>query len=113
MRHFLGSPLALDIVSFHAPGLNCGHRRPLASLRTRVELKVEILALRHPLAVFQQTPRTQLRLSRADRLLWVLLSRCWPSWRQADLSARTFCTLLRELVTPTAAGRAAGTLGEE
>jgi hypothetical protein len=54
-----------------------------ASVRSRLELEAEILALRHQLAVLQrQTPR-RLRLGRADRLLWVLLSTIWPNWRRA------------------------------
>ena len=54
-----------------------------SSLRTRVELEAEILALRHQLAVLQQTAPRRLRLSQADRLLWVLLSRVWSRWREA------------------------------
>src|SRR6266852_5254645 len=52
-----------------------------SSLRTRAELQAEILALRHQLAVLQQAAPRRLRLSRADRLLWVLLSRVWTGWR--------------------------------
>src|SRR6516165_2216577 len=54
-----------------------------SSLRTRAELEMEILALRHQLAVLQQAAPRRLRLSHADRLLWVLLSRVWPGWRGA------------------------------
>jgi len=54
-----------------------------SSLRTRAELELEILALRHQLAVLQQAAPRRLRLSRADRLLWVLLSRVWRGWRGA------------------------------
>src|SRR4030081_2968417 len=46
-----------------------------SSLRTRAELEAEILALRHQLAGLQQAAPRRLRLSPADRLLWVLLSR--------------------------------------
>ena len=53
-----------------------------SSLRMRAELEAEILALRHQLAVLQQVAPRRPRLSRADRLLWVLLSRFWPSWRR-------------------------------
>src|SRR6266852_742463 len=53
-----------------------------SSLRTRAELQAEILALRHQLAVLQQTAPRRPRLSRADRLLWVLLSRVWTGWRR-------------------------------
>jgi putative transposase len=53
------------------------------SLRTRAELEAEILALRHQLAVLQQAAPKRLRLSGADRLVWVLLSRVWRGWRAA------------------------------
>jgi membrane-associated protease RseP (regulator of RpoE activity) len=45
-------------------------------------MQIEILALRHQLAVLQR--RTNKRpLRTADRLLWVLLSRVWAEWRSA------------------------------
>jgi hypothetical protein len=45
-------------------------------------MQIEILALRHQLAVLQrQKKRVSLRA--ADRLLWVLLSRIWKQWRSA------------------------------
>jgi transposase InsO family protein len=54
-----------------------------STVRSRVDLAAEILALRHQLAVLQrQTPRRP-HLGRTDRLLWVLLSRIWPNWRRA------------------------------
>ena len=59
----------------------------LASLRTtirsRLELAAEILALRHQLAVLQRTTPKRPRLRTIDRLLWTLLSSVWPNWRQA------------------------------
>jgi hypothetical protein len=65
---------------------DCGSHRLLASLRTtipsRCELGAEILALRHQLAVLQRTS-TRPRLRPIDRLLWLLLSRVWPNWRDA------------------------------
>jgi hypothetical protein len=53
-----------------------------SSVRARAELEAEILALRHQLAVLQQAAPKRPRLSRADRLLWVLLSRVWNGWRR-------------------------------
>lgn len=54
-----------------------------ASIRTRADLEAEILALRHQLAVLhQQTAGKRLHLNRADRLLWILLSRVWAGWRR-------------------------------
>ena len=54
-----------------------------SSLQTRAQLEAEILALRHKLAVLQQTAPRRLQLSRAARFLWVLLSRVWSRWREA------------------------------
>jgi hypothetical protein len=48
----------------------------LAFFRTRRQLAVEILALRHQLGVVQRSVKRP-RLTRADRALWVLLSRRW------------------------------------
>ena len=59
------------------------------SLCTRAELEIEILALRHQLAVLQHAAPRRLRLSRADRLLWVLLSRVWRRWRNAPADRAT------------------------
>ena len=53
------------------------------TLRSRLDLEAEILALRHQLAVLhRQAPRPP-RLRQVDRLLWVLLSRLWPQRRRA------------------------------
>jgi putative transposase len=50
--------------------------------RTRAELQAEILALRHQLLVLQRLSRShKVRLSVADRLLWVWLSQLWSGWR--------------------------------
>src|SRR2546428_10536115 len=54
-----------------------------ATIRCRVELAAEILALRHQLAVLQRTTPKRPPLRPIDRLLWVLLSNVWPNWRQA------------------------------
>jgi hypothetical protein len=53
------------------------------TVRSRLELEAEVLALRHQLAVLQRQAPRRPRLGRADRLLWVLLSRMWPDWRRA------------------------------
>jgi len=53
-----------------------------ASLRSRVGLQIEILALRHQLNVLQRSVKRP-RLSAVDRWLWVRLSRNWPAWRAA------------------------------
>jgi putative transposase len=54
----------------------------LAFFRTRRQLAVEILALRHQLGVLKRSTKRP-RLTNADRGLWVLLSRRWPGWRDA------------------------------
>ena len=51
-------------------------------LRSRLSLQIEILALRHPLGVYQRS-RLRPRLRPMDRLLWVWLSRVWSGWCEA------------------------------
>jgi putative transposase len=46
-------------------------------------MQIEILALRHQLAVLQRQTTKRPSLRSADRLLWVLLSRVWMEWRSA------------------------------
>ena len=92
-------------------------------VRSRASLHLEIIALRHQLAVVNRSRRPRLRLTSADRVLWAWLSQAWSGWRSAvhivrpdtviawhrrgfrlfwtwksaELSARTFCTFRREL----------------
>jgi hypothetical protein len=58
--------------------------RTLATIRcalsTRRDLLLEILALRHQLAVRARSNR---RFRPSDRLLWLILRRVWPAWRDA------------------------------
>jgi putative transposase len=61
--------------------------------RSRGSLTLQVLALQHQVAVYQQTvPRPQLRPS--DRLFWAWLSRLWPGWRAtlAFVQPRTVIT---------------------
>jgi len=51
-------------------------------LRSRRALQLELLALRHQLAVYQRSARRP-RLRPADRLLWAWLARAWSDWRDA------------------------------
>ena len=55
--------------------------------RSRVALQLEILALRHPLAVYQRTA-TRLRIRPADPLLWSWFSRHWSRWRDGLVFVR-------------------------
>lgn len=57
----------------------------LLSLRTRRELQIEILALRHQINVLRRSVPRRPRLGASDRMLWVWLSRIWPDWRSALL----------------------------
>jgi transposase InsO family protein len=59
-----------------------------ASLRNRAALQLEILALRHQLNVVNRSRPSQLRLTHADRMLWVWLSRVWNEWRAAVVIAK-------------------------
>src|SRR5262245_24358502 len=53
-----------------------------SAVHTRRELALENLALRQQLAVWKaRQPRP--RLTRTDRIFWVLLSRVWTSWRHS------------------------------
>ena len=55
-----------------------------SSLRTRLALQLEIVALRHQLGILQSSSeRKRPRFQNADRILWVWLSRLWSGWRQA------------------------------
>ena len=54
----------------------------LAFFKTRRQLAMEILALRHQLGVLKRSVKRP-RLTNADRGLWVLLSRRWASWSDA------------------------------
>ena len=50
-------------------------------VRSRAALHFEVLALRHQLLVLERSRRPRVRLTTADRLLWVWFSRLWPGWR--------------------------------
>ena len=47
--------------------------------RSRAELELELIALRHQVAVLHRQERRRLQLRSIDRLLWVWLYRVWPS----------------------------------
>ena len=54
-----------------------------SSIRSRADLQLELLALRHQLQVLERACPRRVRLTRSDRLLWVWLSRMWQGWRSA------------------------------
>ena len=49
--------------------------------RSRAAVELENLALRHQIGVLQRSARKRPKLTAADRLLWVWLSRIWSDWR--------------------------------
>jgi putative transposase len=53
------------------------------TVRSRAALQLEVLALRHQLQVLQRMRPRRVRLTKADRCLWVGLSRIWTGWRTA------------------------------
>lgn len=57
-------------------------------IRSRASLHLEIIALRHQLAVVNRSRRPRLPLTSADRMLWVWLSEAWRGWRSAVLIAK-------------------------
>ena len=53
-------------------------------VRRRADLEVELLALRHQvLVLLRQRGNQRIALRPSDRWLWMILSRCWPRWREA------------------------------
>jgi putative transposase len=52
-------------------------------IRSRISLHLEIIALRHQLAVVNRSRCARLRLTPVDRMLWAWLSRSWCGWRSA------------------------------
>ncbi len=53
-----------------------------SAVRTHRELALENLALRQQLAVWKAR-QSRPRLTEADRIFWVLLSRLWTNWRHS------------------------------
>jgi len=50
-------------------------------LRSRVDLQLENLALRHQIGVLQRSVKKRPKLTPTDRIFWVALSRLWRDWR--------------------------------
>src|SRR5512137_2589656 len=59
--------------------------RPVARSepRTRKTLLLESIALRHQISVLERSRTRRPCFRRIDRLLWILLSRWWPQWRES------------------------------
>jgi hypothetical protein len=54
----------------------------VSHFRSHDALRLENMALRHQLAVYQHTVKRP-RLSPSNRLFWSWLSRLWPGWQHA------------------------------
>ena len=52
-------------------------------IQSRISLHLEIIALRHQLAVVNRARRPRFRLTSVDRMLWAWLARSWRGWRSA------------------------------
>jgi len=57
-------------------------------IRSRLSLQLEIMALRHQLAVYQRTTKRP-QIGPGDRILWSWLSRFWSNWRDALVFVQT------------------------
>ena len=52
-------------------------------IRSRMDLQLENLALRHQIGVLRRSAKKRPVLTSTDRLLWAHLSRFWHDWRSA------------------------------
>jgi putative transposase len=52
-----------------------------ATVRSRLSMQMEIIALRHQLALYQRS-EIRPRIQPADRLFWSCLSRLWSGWQE-------------------------------
>src|SRR5579864_4151376 len=50
---------------------------------SRAALELEHIALRHQIGVLKRSARKRPKMTAADRLFWVFLSRIWADWRSA------------------------------
>jgi hypothetical protein len=57
-------------------------------IRSRLSLQLEIVVLRHQLAVYQRTTKRP-QISSGDRILWSWLSRRWSGWQDALVFVQT------------------------
>jgi len=54
----------------------------VGAFRFQLSLQLEIAALRQQLSLYQRVHRRP-AIASSDRLLWSLLARLWPGWREA------------------------------
>jgi len=65
-----------------------------AAFRARTAPIMELVALRHQVAVLRRNRTRRPRFRASDRLLWVLLSRWWHGWRESLIIVQS-ATVLR------------------
>jgi hypothetical protein len=65
-------------------------------IRCRASLELELVALRHQVAVLRRQRPGQLRLFSTDRLLWVWLYRVWPQVLNAMVLVKPATVVLSE-----------------
>jgi hypothetical protein len=53
--------------------------------RSRLEVSLEVLALRQQVAVLTRKRRRPV-LSQLDRIFWIMLRRLWPRWKRFAVS---------------------------
>jgi hypothetical protein len=52
-------------------------------IRSRVDLQLENLALRHQVGMLQRSLKKRRKITAMDRLFWASMSRIWRDWRSA------------------------------
>src|SRR5262245_21299100 len=71
-----------SLQSCHPSSFRCSSRYDFSSSRAP-RCTLEIIALRHQLAVVNRSRRARPRFTSADRILWAWLSHVWRGWRSA------------------------------
>jgi hypothetical protein len=64
------------------PVISAGFAYLASWCQSRHAMQMEILALRHQLAIYQHSVKRP-HIQPLDRLFWAWLSRFWPDWHQA------------------------------
>ncbi len=73
-----------SLVVSNRRGIACVHGdAPKAMPQRRTALVLELIALRHQIAVLERNRTRRPCFHRSDRLLWILLSYWWLGWRDS------------------------------
>jgi hypothetical protein len=78
--------------------------------RSRAELQLDVLALRHQLHVLQRLRPRRVRLAKTDRWLWLVLAHLWTGWRTALVIVKTHATLCLLRLRPKNSWNLEGTM---